>query len=62
MIAGFVPNPMKKRLKPMTIGESAIENNAELTILIIMAILSPSFLPELSAMVGMNKKPNKAPM
>ena len=61
VIAGLVPKPMKNNANPMTFGESAIEKSTDPTIPIIIAIFNPSFLPELSAIVGMKKKPMSAP-
>ena len=61
VIAGFVPNPRKKNPKPMILGESAIIVATIATIPMIQAILIAPFLPELSAILGITKKPMSAP-
>lgn len=61
VMAGFVPKPMKKRANATIAGESARKSIATETMPITQAIRSAGLRPELSAMLGMTKKPMSAP-
>lgn len=62
VIAGFVLNPIKKKLNPTILGESDSSNIKMDRVANAHATLIANFLPELSAIYGITKKPNNAPI
>jgi hypothetical protein len=61
VIAGLVPNPAKKYPIPMVFAESAKARTKTPAVPIAQEILMPIFLPQLSAMYGIKKKPASEP-
>jgi hypothetical protein len=61
VIAGLAPNPIKNNPSPMILGESAIVTIRTETVAMIQATLIATFLPELSAIFGIIKKPVNDP-